>query len=150
MTSRLTIFQPKLDELLTGPTGPVYRAVRTFAEAVVAEVKEHGPISEPQYGRPPGLLREDMRIRHESVNHDGLTITVGTDPENPRDGTHYAAIVHRGRAAIDSASIMHFTYGGFRRSSFHVASAEPLPFLYNAVHAVNAVSTGPSFGLREE
>lgn len=142
MTSRLVIDRAKLAELLTGPTGPVYLAVRHMADEIVADVKANGPIGFDQGGsRATGLLRDDMRVRGETISADRVTITVGTDPENPKDGYHYAAAVHTGRAAIDSASIMKFVdRGGVLRYTHHVGPARSDPFLYDAVKRINDTS----------
>lgn len=148
---RLQIDQAKLNELLTGRTGPVYRVLEAYALKIVEEVQEHGPIGFEQGGtRDVGALRRDMRIRSESRTTSGVTITVGTDPVNNRRPYpyHYAAAVHRGRAEIDSATVMRFRgRNGVFRATFHVGPAEPLPFLWEAVERANAITTGPKFGL---
>lgn len=148
--SRLDIDQAELNALLTGPGGPVYRTVRGFAEAVVEEVRTNGPLSEPQYERPPGLLREDMGIKDEVVTPEGPRFTVGTDPVNPRDGDHYAHRVHQGRSAIDSAQPMVFRYGGQRHSKHHVGPAAPEPFLYDAIRVANRLDPDVQFLTVEE
>lgn len=158
MTSRLQIDPARLNALLSGPSGPVYRAVDEFARAIVEEVKERGPIGFDQDGaRDIGALREDMSIRRESRTPTTVTITVGTDPVNRGRNTrgggydyHYAAAVHLGRAAIDSASVMRFVErGGIIRWTHHVGPARAVPFLYEAVARANG-TPGPKFNLREE
>lgn len=147
--SRLVINQAALAELLTGPTGPVYRATRAFADAVVADVKIHGPLGFDQGGsRAVGLLRADMSVRGPaSVSLDGLAFTVGTDPVNPRDGYHYGEAIHEGRGPIDSAHPMIFQQRGstLYRRTFHVGAAAGQPFLFDAVERVNAATPEVSF-----
>lgn len=159
MTSRLQIYPDKLNELLKGHSGPVYRVVREFAEKIVEEVKERGPIGFDQGGtRDVGQLRLDMSVRSETVTPAGPVVTVGTDPVNTarnlRGGGydyHYAAAVHIGRAEIDSASVMRFVgRNGVIRWTHHVGPAQGIPFLYEAVERANAATTGPRFNRREE
>lgn len=130
-----------LAELLTGPTGPVYKTTRLFAEEVTEAARRLAPLGFDQGGRRAiGLLKADMSIRSENLTPGRIEFTVGTDPENPKDGYHYAYVVHQGRAGFASTGgIMRFmTRDGNWRRELDVGPAEAQPFLYEAVREVNA------------
>lgn len=138
--AQLKLNDAEINELLHGPTGPVYRVTKLFADEVVDYVRINGPLGFDQGGhRAIGLLREDMSIRSEHVGPAGITFTVGTDPANPVDDYHYAYVVHQGRSGFTSKKgLMRFqtSDGEFHRRR-SVGPAEAQPFLYEAVEAVN-------------
>lgn len=138
--AQLILNEAELHELLTGPTGPVYRVTRAFAEAVVEYVQVNGPLGFDQGGhRTIGLLRADMSVRDHHADPAGLTFVVGTDPANPVDGYHYARVVHQGRSGFRSKKgLMKFvTRDGTSRRERSVGPAEAQPFLYEAIEAAN-------------
>lgn len=140
--SRLELNEAAVADLLTGQNGPVYRAVKAFAEAVVLEVKERGPEGFSQGGRrETGRLKKDMSIRSDDTTHSGPAFTVGTDPFNPKDNFHYAERVHRGHTGfLSTRGVMRFmTRDGRWHDRYAVKKADAVPFLYEAVDAVNAL-----------
>jgi len=141
--AHLKLFDSEINELLHGPAGPVYRVTRRFADEVVAEVRANGPLGFDQGDRRAvGLLRADMGIHGESVTPAGLAFRVGTDPANPVDGFRYALTVHEGRGAIHPRKgrgpMIFMDRSGEWREETSVGPAEAIPFLYTAVHVVNA------------
>lgn len=140
--AKLVLNEAALQEYLTGRTGPVYRTVRAFAEEVAAYAKAHAPLGFDQDGRRAvGALRADMRIRDEEFLPGRINIVVGTDPVN-HEGPypyHYGYVVHQGRGGFASTrGVMKFMdRSGEWHARFEVGGAEPQPFLYDAVKAVN-------------
>lgn len=138
--AELILNDAELNELLHGRTGPVFRVVKQFADDVVLDVRTYGPLGYDQGGRRTvGLLREDMRIRSEEFGPEGIVLTVGTDPTNPRDGYNYALRIHQGHDAYASmGQVMKFrTRDGRWHSKVAVGPAAPVPFLYDAVERAN-------------
>lgn len=139
--AKLVLNEAALAEYLTGPTGPVYRVTREFAELVMEKARELAPLGFDQGGhRATGLLKEDMRIRQERIRPGRVEFEVGTNPENPVDGYHYARVVHQGRPGfISKKGLMIFQT---RDDEWHereeVGPAEGKPFLYEAFNVVNA------------
>jgi hypothetical protein len=145
MMARLELNDAAINELLHGPAGPVWRVTRHFADAVVAEVRANGPLGFDQGGtRATGLLRADMHIRTESVGPAGLSFEVGTDPANPKDGYHYARVIHEGRGPINpgrgKGPMIFMDRSGAHRRAATVGPADAQPFLYDAVAVANAGS----------
>lgn len=151
--AKLVLNDAEISELLTGRNGPVYRATKAMADAIVEEVRANGPLGFDQGGhRAVGLLREDMRIRDEEFGPAGIKIVVGTDPMNPNDGYHYALVIHQGRDGFTSKKgPMTFLTrdNGLYEDVWSVGPAEAQPFLYEAVDAVNGVVPGVEFILIE-
>lgn len=148
--AELVLFPEQLNELLHGPTGPVYRVTRAFADEVVNVARAIAPLGFDQGGRRTiGLLKAGMGIHGESVGPEGISFTVGTDPINPKDGYHYGYVTHQGRGHIISAGrrMQFMTPDGEWHDRREVGGAIGQPFLYDAVDLVDASGFDPPFKL---
>lgn len=141
--NRLVIFPAGFEQDIAVPAALL---VTRFAEIVVDEVRERGPLGYDQEGhRAVGLLREDMRIRSLDRGPASIEVIAGTDPVNPTDGFHYAERVHKGHDGFaSSGKLMVFKRRGHSVWSrkYSVGSADPVPFLYDAVDRANLVIGG--------
>lgn len=142
--SRLEIDPAALAELLTGPTGPVYRAVRAYADAVVADVKLNGPVGYDQgWGRETGQLVARMRILDETRGPSDISFMVGTDPVNRKTDFHYAERVHRGHGPVQTNGTMVFrTRDGTWHKRHKIGPAAAVPFLHDAMRRANEAIPG--------
>lgn len=140
--SQLDINETELAELLRGPSGPVYRTTKGFADAIVASVRTVGPLGYDQgIGRRTGQLREGMAAIPQD-NPADVSFLVGTDPINRTPNGknyHYAERVHRGHGPVITDGTMVFrTRDGKWHRRHSIRGAAPVPFLYDAVRRVNA------------
>lgn len=135
-------FEPNLaaiEELLTGPTGPVSRFVREFADEVADLAREFAPVDES------GRLRDSIKVSDEVVRPGkSITIKVGADPIDPRNDFGYGLVAHEGHGVIFAKpdSVMRFFW--FKEDRFAsfliVRSTEGTPFLTEPLRIVNTRS----------
>lgn len=126
-----------IDELLTGPGGPVLQHVRRFAEDVALKAREHAPAE-------GGLLRESIEISDERIEPGrSIKLKVGADPIDPHNGFGYGLVAHEGHGIIHAGPgrDMAFFWAGQGRYVDDFREIRPTsgtPFLTDALKEVNA------------
>lgn len=136
-------FEPNeiaIEELLTGPSGPVTRYVREFADRVTDLAKEYAPVDES------GRLRDGIKVSEETVvPGKSIRMKVGTDPIDPKNGFGYGLVAHEGHGVIFAKTDkgMNFFWHKENRWGWGFQDIQPTegtPFLTEAVRTVNASS----------
>lgn len=117
-----------IDELLRGPTGPVYRHLNSFGRQVEAQAKRTSPVWD-------GTLRASTLATPINVGPAGLSLRVGS-------GLYYAIIVHQGHKAFGprTAPYLKFVWkqrGGIYVTTKHVRKVAGRPYIWDALVFVN-------------
>lgn len=135
-------FEPNdiaIEELLTGPTGPVARYVREFADRVADLARELAPVED-------GLLRESIKVGEEIVvPGKSIRIKVGADPIDPKNGFGYGLVAHEGHGVIQAKREEGMAFFWHKRNRwaggfFEIDPTTGTPFLTEALKVVNASS----------
>lgn len=134
-------FEPNevaIEELLTGPSGPVTRYVREFADRVSELAREYAPVDES------GRLRDGIHVSDDEVVVPGKSIRlkVGTDPIDPKNGFGYGLVAHEGHGTIFAKREEGMAFFWFKRNRwangfFEVDPTTGTPFLTEAVRQIN-------------
>jgi hypothetical protein len=138
--ARLELNDAAIEELLTGPTGPVFRVVREFADLVLVKAKENAaPIGADSFG----ALQADLEIKeHEVVPGHSIRYKIGTDPIDPFNGFGYGLVAHEGHGVLRAkpGGRMNF-FWYLKDESVSAKTVRPTsgnPFLTDALIEANA------------
>jgi hypothetical protein len=131
-----------IDELLTGPTGPVMAYVREFADAVAEAAKVRAPVGLDNGGELRDLIEVSTQ---EIVPGRTIRLKVGTDPIDPTNGFGYGLVAHEGHGVIFAKPGRNMAFYWAREDRFvddfrMVKPTSGSPFLTEALKAVNFAS----------
>lgn len=144
--ARIDWHDDQIDELLTGPTGPVFRVVKDFADLVLIKAKENAaPVGPDSFG----ALQADLEIKeHVVVPGHSIRYKIGTDPIDPFNGFGYGLVAHEGHGVLHAKPGGHMNFFWYLKndavSAKTVRATGGNPFLTDALIEVNA-ATGEKF-----
>lgn len=144
--ARIDWHDDQIEELLTGPTGPVFRVVKEFADEVLVKAKENAA---PTGADSFGALEADLEIKeHEVVPGHSIRYKIGTDPIDPNNGFGYGLVAHEGHGILRAHPGGRMNFFWYLKdeaiSTKEVRATSGNPFLTDALIEVNAV-TGEKF-----
>lgn len=124
----------QIAELLTGPSGPVYKHVAAFGKAVERGAKIKAP-------KDTGKLADGIDATLPIQRGGSLILRVSTGPVS-EGGFHYALSVHQGRKGFGprTAKALKFYWKQQQRDvvTQYVRSVPGRPFLLDAAKEANA------------
>lgn len=140
MAARFLPNDPEILELLTGPTGPVFKLVRRVADETLDGARALAPLGEDA----GGALKASLHAKEPEISPgESIRIDVVADPVDPRNGFRYGLVAHEGHGVLHAKNptgLMRFFWparGRFVRTP-EVNETSGTPFLTDALRIVAA------------